>query len=160
MRRRWIFFLLMLIGSWLVMTWTHELGHLLGGWVGGATLTDFDLAPWRLPFSLHAPDPYPLVTLWSGPVLGVLFPLLIAICLRRSWAWFVADFCILANGVYLVLAWVSGDRFLDTPRLLDAGAHPATLAVFCTVTIAVGYVRFRSDCANFLAGTEDVADAC
>ena len=28
--------------SWLVMTTSHETGHLIGGWLGGATLSDFD----------------------------------------------------------------------------------------------------------------------
>lgn len=79
------------------MTLTHECGHIVGGWMGGATLTDCDLAPWRMPYSLHAPDPRPLMTLWSGPVLGVIVPLLAAAVIQRPWSWFVADFCVLAN---------------------------------------------------------------
>ncbi|WP_237607483.1 hypothetical protein [Roseimaritima sediminicola] len=141
----------MLVVSWVVMAFTHEAGHLLGGMVCGATLTDFDLAPWRMPYSLHAPDPHPLVTLWAGPLFGVAAPLLVAAILRKSWGWFVADFCLLANGGYLALAWVSGDPFLDTPRLLDAGAHPATIVLYCVATIGTGYVRFRSDCRQVLS---------
>ncbi|MEL7264973.1 MAG: hypothetical protein AAFP69_09250 [Planctomycetota bacterium] len=132
------------------MTFTHELGHIIGGACCGATLTDFDLAPWRLPYSLHSPDPHPLVTLWAGPLLGVVVPVLAAVMIRRHWAWFIADFCLIANGGYLALAWLSGDRFLDTPRLLAAGAHPATITVYCVSTISLGYVWFRSDCIRFL----------
>lgn len=133
------------------MTVTHECGHLLAGSVSGAKLTAVDLAPWRLPYSLHAPDPKPLVTLWGGPLFGVLLPVAVAALLRKPGVWFVADFCLLANGVYLALAWISGDRFLDTPRLLAAGAPPISIVVFCSVTIAVGYVRFRRDAVHCLA---------
>lgn len=150
MRGRVVVFLGLLILSWIVMTFTHELGHLIGGWASGATLVDADLAPWRMPYSLHGPDPHPLVTLWCGPLLGVLIPLAIAAVIRRPSAWLVADFCLLANGLYLALAWLSGDRFLDTPRLLDAGAHPITITVFCLLTISIGYVRFRRDCVRRL----------
>jgi len=133
------------------MTFTHECGHIIGGMTCGATLTDFDLAPWRMPYSLHSPDPHPLVTLWAGPLLGVSVPIAIAALIRKRWAWFIADFCILANGVYLVLAWLSGDRFLDTPRLLSAGAPPGLIVIYCGLTIVLGYVWFRSDCVHYLA---------
>ena len=39
----------LLVASWVVMTTTHEAGHLLGGWLCGATLIDFQLLPLRLP---------------------------------------------------------------------------------------------------------------
>lgn len=139
-------FALLLLLSWTVMTTTHELGHLIGGWLGGATLTKCDLAPWRLPYSLHNPDPHPLLTLWSGPLFGVVVPLVIAWGTRSTWARFVADFCLVANGIYLALAWLSGDRFLDTPRLLAEGAWPLSIAIYCFTTIAFGYIRFREDC--------------
>ncbi len=141
----------MLVTCWVVMTFTHETGHMIGGWVGGATLTDFDIAPWRLPFSLHNPDPYPLLTLWAGPVLGVLVPVIVAILVRHRWTIFIADFCMLANGCYLMLAWFAGDRFLDTPRLLDSGASPIAIAVYCALTIGIGYFRFRQDCLLMLS---------
>ena len=135
------------------MTFTHECGHIVGGMACGATLTDFDLVPWRMPYSLHSPDPHPLVTLWAGPLLGVAVPLIASSIIRKRWAWFIADFCVIANGGYLALAWLSGDRFLDTPRLLAAGAYPASIVVYCILTIGVGYVRFRSDCIHYLAPT-------
>ena len=150
MQHRFTAFTLLLIVSWLAMTLTHELGHVVGGWAGGATLVDYDLVPWRMSYSLHSPDPVPLLTLWAGPILGVLIPALLALAARQRWAWFIADFCLVANGGYLALAWISGDRHLDTPRLLDAGADPATIALYCAATIGLGYVRFRSDCVHYL----------
>ncbi|QDV61047.1 MraY-like glycosyltransferase [Crateriforma conspicua] len=142
------------------MTMTHEFGHIVGGMACGATLTDFDLAPWRMPYSLHSPDPHPLVTLWAGPLLGVAVPFIGAALVRKRWAWFIADFCLIANGGYLALAWLSGDRFLDTPRLLAAGAHPGSIVVYCMVTIGVGYVWFRSDCIHFLAPQPSGGEPC
>ncbi|WP_146580826.1 hypothetical protein [Neorhodopirellula pilleata] len=133
------------------MTFSHEIGHLIGGWCGGATLTGYSVSPWRLPFSLHNPDPNPMLTLWAGPVLGVTLPILAALLIRQSWCWFVADFCLLANGVYLALAWWAGDRFLDTPRMLAAGVAPISIITFCLATVALGYVRFRADCIHVLA---------
>ncbi len=149
--RRVIPLLLLLIVAWCVMTFTHECGHLLGGWLGGGTLQQFDLAPWRLPYSLFDPDPRPLLTLWSGPLLGVAVPLLAALVIRRPWIWFIAYFCLLANGIYLAAAWVSGDRFLDTQRLLDHGAHPITIVLYCLITIPTGYLGFRHACRQILA---------
>lgn len=150
MKKRTVLFVLLLAVSWVTMTVTHEFGHVLGGWLGGATLTHYDLAPWRMPYSLHSPDPMPLLTLWAGPILGVLVPLVFALALRREWAWFIADFCLIANGSYLAIAWFSGDRYLDTPRLLIAGAPPVTIVIYCGVTVLFGYLRFRSDCVRFL----------
>ena len=72
---------------------------------------------------------------------------------RRNWIWFVANFCMLANGCYIATAWISGDRFLDTPRLLDAGAWPLSILLYCAVTIGFGYFGFRSNCMELLLTT-------
>ncbi|HET6423289.1 MAG TPA: hypothetical protein VFG20_06375 [Planctomycetaceae bacterium] len=136
------------------MTVTHECGHLVGGWLGGGTLRHAELRPWHLPHSLFEPDPHPLLTLWCGPLLGIIMPLIVALLARQRWLWFIADFCLLANGAYLATAWITGDRYLDTPRLLAAGEWPPTVAVYCVVTIAVGYVRFRRDCIELLTSPE------
>lgn len=145
-------FVVLLGVAWVVMLLTHEGGHLLGGALCGARLLDFDLVPWRMPYSLHSPDPCPQVTLWGGPLAGVCVPVFVAWGVRRAWVWFIADFCLLANGVYLAVAWLSGDRFLDTARLLDAGTHPFWIGFYCVLTIGTGYPRFRSDCVKLLAG--------
>ncbi len=133
------------------MTLTHESGHILGGWLCGATLHSADLLPWHLPYSIFDPDPQPLITLWGGPILGVLIPLATALIIRQDWSWFIAHFCILANGVYLATSWFLGDRYLDTPKLLDHGARPATIVIYCILTIGFGYVGFRRECIRLLA---------
>lgn len=132
------------------MTTTHESGHIVGGWLSGGTLQEASLAPWGLPHSRFEPDPRPLVTLWAGPVLGVVVPIMVASIIRRPSAWFVAHFCVLANGVYLALAWITGDNHLDTHRLFAAGCPAWAVAAYCVVTIGVGYVGFRKACVNAL----------
>lgn len=146
-------FALLLVASWVVMTSTHEMGHIVGGWCSGGTLKTADLLPWHLPYSIFDPDPRPLVTLWCGPILGVVIPVGLAIVLRREWIWFIANFCVLANGAYLATAWISGDRHLDTPRLLEHGAHPIAIGLYCVLTIGFGYVGFRRSCIRVLASS-------
>jgi len=63
--------------------------------------------------------------------------------------WFIANFCVIANGAYIATAWLSGDRYLDTPKLLQHGAYPMTIALYCVVTIGFGYVGFRRSCVQF-----------
>lgn len=139
------------MASWCVMTFVHELDHIICGCTCGGTLTNADLLPWHLPYSFFEPDPHPLVTLWGGPILGVLIPVTIALVIRTNWMGFIANFCILANGAYIATAWVSGDRYLDTPKLLEHGAHPISIAIYCMLTIGFGYVGFRRQCIVVLA---------
>lgn len=144
-------FAILLVVSWIVMTFTHELGHIVGGWACGGRLQQADLLPWHLPYSIFEPDPQPLVTLWSGPILGAIFPAGLAILIRGRWTWFVAHFCVLANGAYIASAWFAGDRYLDTPRLLEHGAAPVSIGIYCLLTIGLGYAGFRRSCIAVLS---------
>jgi len=129
------------------------MGHIIGGTCCGGTLTQFDLFPWHLPYSIFDPNPRPLVTLWCGRVLGVAVPVVLALEIRREWSWFIAHFCVLANGAYIAVAWFSEDRFLDTPKLLAHGAHPLTIFLYCAVTVSVGYAGFRRSCMRVFSKT-------
>jgi len=143
-------FAVMVLASWCVMIVAHELGHIIAGWAGGAVLIHAELRPWTLPHSHFAPNPHPLLTLWGGPILGVVFPVALAFASGKPWAWFIADFCLVANGSYIALAWVSGEPLLDTPRLLAQGAASWQILLFCISTIVPGYVRFRRRCIHWL----------
>jgi len=132
------------------MTFTHEMGHIVGGWCCGGKLTTADLIPWHLPYSIFDPDPKPLVTRWCGPILGIAVPLGVAFLIKRNWMWFIAYFCVLANGAYIATAWFSADRYLDTPKLLEHGANPITIGIYCFLTIGFGYVGFRRSCIRLL----------
>ena len=150
-------FVFLLAVSWTVMTVTHELGHILGGTCCGGTLQSADLVPWRLPYSHFEPDPRPLVTLWSGLLFGVLAPVAVAALVQREWMWFIANFCVLANGTYIATAWFSGERYLDTARLLEHGASPVAITAYCLLTIGYGYVGFRRSCLLALAAPQPAA---
>lgn len=149
----------LLVIAWSVMVTTHELGHLLGGWLGGGQMKDFDLAPWRLPYSLFEPNPHPRLTLWAGPWFGVLFPLAVASLVRHPAFWFIAHFCVLANGCYLAIGGYVGDRYLDTPMLIEAGASPVSLLLYCIVTIGFGYAGFRRSCIEVLSPCDSASTA-
>ncbi len=150
-------FLLLLAASWVVMTLTHETGHIIGGTCCGGSLKSADLFPWHLPYIIFEPDPFPLVTLWAGLIIGVLAPVVIAVIFQREWMWFIANFCVLANGAYIATAWFSGDRNLDTPKLLEHGASPIAIAVYCLMTIGFGYVGFRRSCVSTLSAPTKLA---
>jgi hypothetical protein len=144
-------FVLLLVAPWIVMTFTHEMGHIIGGTCCGGSLQSADLLPWHLPYSIFDPDPFPLVTLWAGLIIGVLAPVAVAMILQREWMWFVANFCSLANGAYIATAWFSGDRYLDTPKLLEHGASPIAIGLYSLITIGFGYVGFRRSCVSALS---------
>ena len=61
-------------------------------------------------------------------MLGVLVPFGLALLIRRDWMWFIAHFCVLANGVYLATAWVSGGQYLDTPKQMKTRISASPLA--------------------------------
>jgi hypothetical protein len=145
----------MLIASWCVMVTTHEAGHVVSGILSGGKPVYAELRPWKLPHSHFAPDPSPRVTLWGGPILGIAVPVLAAVIIRRNWCWFIADFCLIAGGTYIAMAWLSNEPLLDTARLLNAGVPRWQIAVFCLLTIVPGYIRFRSRCVEWLRPVEN-----
>lgn len=138
----------LLIAGWCVMTVTHESGHILAGLLAGGKLAAYDLRPWSLPFSLFSSDPFPLVTLWAGPILGVVAPVTIAWLIRCHGTMFMAAFCAVANGAYLATGWLSGDPWLDTTKLLQHGAWPVSIAGYCVATIGWGYPILRREILN------------
>lgn len=150
LHRRVFRFVALLLASWVVMTFTHEIGHIIGGTCCGGTLRSADLWPWHLPYSLFDPDPFPLITLWAGLLTGVFVPVVLAVLIQREAMWFIAHFCVLANGTYIATGWIAGDRYLDTAKLIEHGASPVTIAIYCATTIICGYAGFRRACQKVL----------
>ncbi len=142
---------LLLLWAWVVMTISHELGHVVGGTISGATLSAFEIRPWHLPYSLFSPDPNPLVTVWAGPMIGCALPLLIATCFRTPTIWLIAWFCVLANASYLLLGFFSGDGQLDSTKILKAGTPPIVLLLFIAMIGPVSYVAFRGQCIGLMS---------
>jgi|JI10StandDraft_1071094.scaffolds.fasta_scaffold06383_5 hypothetical protein len=149
-RYKWLQWTALLAISWVLMTQFHEWGHIIGGYLSGGKLIALDVWPWHLPYSIFEPDPHPLVTLWSGLLVGIVAPFLLALLIRTDSAWFVSHFCWLANGSYIALAWISRDSYLDTTKLLEYGAPTWSIAFYCCLTIGVGYVGLKKAIRNLL----------
>jgi hypothetical protein len=158
-RGRFATLVIWLLWAWLIMTLSHELGHVLAGWIGGAQLIRLELRPWHLPDSIFAADRHRLVTLWAGPVLGSAVPLMAAVTIGRPMAWFTAWFCLLANASYLLLGYVSGDVELDSAKLIRAGAQPWHLIAAVALALPLGYYKFRQACADLLSGASPAMTA-
>lgn len=110
---------ILLIGSIMALAWmwmqaVHELGHCLGAWATGGAVERVVLHPLAISRTDVAPNPQPLVVVWSGPVIGVALPLLIwgAVAIAHApLAWlprFFAGFCLLANGIYIGVGSLEG----------------------------------------------------
>jgi hypothetical protein len=136
--------------AWSVMTVTHEIGHVVAGLLGGATLVQLELRPWHLPHSQLIGDARPWVTIWAGPFLGSLGPLLAATFLRRRAVWLMAWFCLLANGLYLLLGLFSDGAELDTNKLIRAGTPTVVVATIAALATGIGYWKFRGSCIDLL----------
>ncbi|TWU06052.1 M50 family metallopeptidase [Stieleria varia] len=152
LRSQLVMLAILLAWGWSVMTVTHELGHVAGALAQGAQVASLQLAPWQLPNSLFNGQHNELITLWSGPLIGCLVPILVAAIARHTWVSLVAAFCVVANGSYLLLGYFSGDAFLDSTQLLRAGTpdwHVLMVSVMMTV---IGYLWFRRQCAALLSG--------
>lgn len=104
----------------------HELGHVAGAWVTGGKVACVVLHPLTISRTDLADNPHPLSVVWAGPVLGVLFPLLLwAITTRvrpheAFLARFFAGFCLLANGLYIGIG--AFDRVGDCGEMLKHGS--------------------------------------
>lgn len=149
--------LILSICGWCVMALTHEAGHICVGLFGGGKLQSMELRPWRIPHSLFLPDPHPQCTLWGGPILGCTVPLGLACIIRRNWAWFIANFCVIANGTYLALAWISGDPLLDTQRMIQEGVPRWCILGAILGMLGYGYPSFRRSVQSVLVSKAESA---
>ncbi len=145
-RKRIAIFAVTVLWAWTVMTLFHEMGHLFAGLLGRGQLLGLELRPWHLPDSQFVGDRFPRVTIWAGPVLGSLVPLGIACLVKRPATWFVAWFCLLANGLYLFLGLFSDGSELDTRKLIRAGTPTTVVAIIASVAATVGYWKLRRVC--------------
>lgn len=128
--------------SWLAMQAVHELGHVTGAWLTKAEVTKVALHPSILSRTELGHNPEPTVVVWSGPLAGVLLPLL---ALLLAWLFrspgiylfrFFAGFCLIANGVYIAFGPVTGGA--DSAIMIQYGSPRWLLALFGILTIPPG----------------------
>ena len=125
----------------------HELGHAVGLVLSGGQVAHITLNPFCWCWTWYATNPRPIVTAWSGVVVGVLFALLPCIALatfgRRTPRLFVllGIVALAANGIYLLDGVLSnvGDGAdivdLGAPRLL-----PITVGAILVLAAALWFI--------------------
>jgi hypothetical protein len=131
-----------LLGSWLGMQAVHEAGHVLGAALSGGRVVRVVLHPLTISRTDLSENPHPLAVAWSGPLVGVVLPLLFwgaASAARWAGAFalrFFAGFCLIANGAYL--AFGSFDRIGDAGEMLRLGSPPWLLWAFGLGAVPAG----------------------
>ena len=132
----------LLATSWLLMMAFHELGHVAGAMLTGGTVQEVILHPLAISQTDVFPNPSPLLVVWAGPIVGCVLPLVLAASLPKSWVverktvWFLAGFCLIANGCYI--GFGSFDRVGDCGNMLDAGTPLVCLWLFGAIAIPAG----------------------
>ena len=129
---------------WLAFMAIHELGHVIAGLSTGGTITKVALHPLAISRTDVSPNPNPLVTVWAGPIIGVLLPL-------GAWAafWkfkipgdylarFFAGFCMIANGAYIGIG--SFENIGDAGDMMIHGSPIWLLRLFGTITVPIGFL--------------------
>jgi hypothetical protein len=125
---------------WYGMMAVHELGHVVGAWATGGTVTGVSLHPLSISRTDVLPNPCPGIVVWLGPIVGCLLPLLLW-ALGRNWIagklfGFFAGFCLIANGAYI--AFGSRDGVGDSGEMLRCGVPVWTLIAFGAIAILGG----------------------
>ena len=121
----------------------HESGHVMGALLSGGNVSRVVLHPLAISRTDVWPNPHPLVEVWAGPVLGVLLPLVIysvvqfTKCPEVYLVRFFAGFCLVANGMYLLVGTLK--RIGDPSELLDHGAPAWQMIFFGLLTVPLGF---------------------
>jgi len=131
--------------SWLMMLAVHESGHVLQGWLTGATLAGVYLPLFGISRTDFTINPHPLLVAWGGALWGCVLPLAIlaavrcfaAKCRVYLLAWF-AGFCLVANGAYLLGSAILTGGADDGGVILQHGGSRWQLCAFGIVAVAAG----------------------
>ncbi|MCE5269292.1 MAG: hypothetical protein LLG00_15550 [Planctomycetaceae bacterium] len=134
--------------SWLLMMALHESGHVLHGWLSGAKLERVYLPPLGFSRTDFAANPHPLFVAWGGPLWGCLLPLMAipvvrfakngAVAKRMFLARWLAGFCLIANGAYLLGGAFSTAGADDAGVILQHGGVRWQLVAFGLPAMTAG----------------------
>jgi hypothetical protein len=131
--------------SWLGMMVVHEFGHVLGAWCSGGEVARVVLHPLVISRTDLTRNPHPLFVAWSGPVFGVVAPVLAWLAGWRIRGGYVvrffAGFCLVANGAYIGVG--SFERVGDAGDLIRHGAAMWQLWLFGLVSCPAGLVLWH-----------------
>jgi hypothetical protein len=123
----------------------HGFGHVLTAWCTGGAVSRVVLHPLQISWTMFSRNPHPQLTTWGGPVLGALLPCVFwllakrlrmpGICLFK----FFAGFCLIANGLYLIVDSFSRGGAGDGGTLLRLGTPQWELLAFGALATPVGF---------------------
>jgi len=125
-----------------MMQAVHELGHVIGARATGGEIERVVLSPLAFSRTDVSPNPHPLLEVYSGPVFGVLIPVLLWLFIRQIGTIFselfrfFAGFCCISNGVYI--GFGPNSQGLDTQVMLSLGCHRWHLLLFGIPCIVMG----------------------
>lgn len=132
---------------WLGMMGVHELGHVVGAWSTGGKVTRVVLHPLTISRTDVSPNPHPAITVWAGPLLGMLLPMGLAASFRRSNAAgpltlsFFAGFCLIANGGYLFAD--SFERMADAGQMYQNGTPLWVIRAVGLAAVTLGLIYWH-----------------
>jgi hypothetical protein len=155
---------LLLIGTllplcWLLMQVVHEAGHILAAWATGGEIARVVLHPLAISRTDMAMNPWPLLVVWAGPLVGVLIPVLTLTVFKlarlplRYPVRFFAGFCLIANGAYIGIGSFSGVG--DAGEMLRHGAPMWCLLMFGAITLPSGLFLWHGLGRYFGLGPSD-----
>ncbi len=138
--------------AWYLMLASHESGHIIAALLTGGRIDHVDLSPIGLSQTHLSHNPWPLLVVWAGPVVGILDPLLawlLAVWMRRrdqtldvdKLITFIAGLCLIANGVYLGLGWI--DLVGDTGEMMRLGTPTFVMISFGVTSTALGLLLWH-----------------
>src|SRR5260221_3887279 len=142
--------------SWLGFMVVHEFGHVFAAWLTGGSVSRVVLHPLQISWTALAHNPHPQIVAWGGPLFGSLAPLVFfaaARALRVPGFYlysFFAGFCLIANGLYLIVD--SFGRGGDGGTLLRHGASQWQLLLFGMLTAPAGFWLWHGIGAGFGLG--------
>lgn len=121
----------------------HEFGHIVIASLSGGSVSRVVLHPMQISWTAFTRNPHPQLVAWGGPVLGSLLPLAMLGAARRFRSpglyllQFFAGFCLVANGLYLLVD--AFERGGDGGTLLRHGASQWQLFAFATLAAPIGF---------------------
>ena len=132
---------------WLAFMAIHELGHVIAGLFTGGTITKVVVHPLAISRTDVSPNPNPLVTVWAGPIIGVILPLGIWAVFWKFkipgdyLARFFAGFCLIANGAYIGTG--SFENIGDAGDMMKHGSPIWLLWLFGIITAPIGFLSWH-----------------
>ena len=130
---------------WLGMMAVHEIGHVMHAWASHGTVSAVRVPLAGFSITEFSTNPHPHFVAWGGPVWGSVLPLAArgALSFRRGRhgrafraAQSFAGFCLIANGAYLAVGWVTGAG--DAGDLVAYGTPVWVLVAVGAVTAGAG----------------------